>query len=190
MTPEQTTGQPARPESTDPLAQPFLPAQPAQSAQSWTSGQHGTASHENPTWRLIRLLGYGGLLPFVFLALCLWLVGPELHPHVALALQAYGALIVSFLGGIHWGVGFLQALRTRRAPGFPFIWGVVPSLLAWIGVMMPASAGLAWLGFVLIACYAVDRRTWPAVGLAPWLPMRLQLTTVASLICFLATGAT
>lgn len=154
------------------------------------SGPRGKACYEDPTWRLIRLLGYGGLLPFVFLALCLWLVGPDLHPHVALALQAYGAVIVSFLGGIHWGVGFLQALCTRHAPGFPFIWGVVPSLLAWIGVMMPASAGLVWLGFVLIACYAVDRRTWPAVGLAPWLPMRLQLTTVASLSCFLAAGAT
>ena len=33
-------------------------------------------------------------------------------------------------------------------------------------------------------------RTWPAAGLAPWLPMRLQLTIVASLSCFLAAGAT
>ena len=40
---------------------------------------------EDPTWRLIRRLGYAGLIPFVFLALCLWLVGPDLHPYVALA---------------------------------------------------------------------------------------------------------
>ena len=46
------------------------------------------------------------------------------------------------------------------------------------------------LGFVLIGCYVMDRRTWPAAGLAPWLPMRLQLTIVASLSCFLAAGAT
>jgi RimJ/RimL family protein N-acetyltransferase len=46
------------------------------------------------------------------------------------------------------------------------------------------------MGFVLIGCYGVDRRTWPAAGLAPWLPMRWQLTTVASLSCFLAAGAT
>ena len=57
-------------------------------------------------------------------------------------------------------------------------------------VMMPAFAGLPLLGFVLIGCYVMDRRTWPAAGLAPWLPMRLQLTTVASLSCFLAAGAT
>jgi len=145
---------------------------------------------EDSTWRLIRLLGYAGLIPFVFLALSLWLVGPDLHPYVALAMQGYGAAIVSFLGGIHWGVGFRNAITMHKAPAFHFVWGVVPSLLAWVGVMMPAFAGLPLLGFVLIGCYLVDRKTWPAVGLAPWLSMRLQLTVVASLSCFLAAGAT
>lgn len=145
---------------------------------------------EDSTWRLIRHLGYAGLIPFVFLALSLWLVGPDLHPYVALSMQGYGAVIVSFLGGIHWGVGFRNAITQHNAPAVNFVWGVMPSLLAWVGVMMPAFAGLPLLGFVLIACYLVDRKTWPAVGLAPWLTMRLQLTTVASLSCFLAAGAT
>lgn len=142
------------------------------------------------TWTLIRRLGYAGLIPFVFLALCLWVVGEDLHPYVALSMQGYGAVIVSFLGGIHWGVGFHLALTRRQAPTQYFTWGVAPSLLAWVGVMMPAYGGLPLLGFVLIGCYLVDRRTWPAVGLAPWLPMRLHLTVVASLSCFLAAGAT
>jgi len=105
-------------------------------------------------------------------------------------MQAYGGVIVSFLGGIHWGVGFRNAITTPQAPPVHFTWGVMPSILAWIGVMMPAFAGLPLLGFVLIGCYLVDRRTWPAAGLAPWLPMRLQLTLVSSLSCFLAAGAT
>ena len=145
---------------------------------------------EDKTWRLIRQLGHAGLIPFVFLALSLWLVGPDLHPYVALSMQGYGAVIVSFLGGIHWGVGFRNAITMHNAPAVYFVWGVVPSLLAWVGVMMPAFAGLPLLGFVLIGCYLVDRKTWPAVGLAPWLSMRLQLTAVASLSCFLAAGAT
>jgi hypothetical protein len=149
-----------------------------------------TQPPEDRTWALIRRLGHAGLIPFVFLALCLWLVNPELHPFVALSMQGYGAVIVSFLGGIHWGVGLRNALATPLAPRMHFIWGVVPSLLAWVGVMMPAFAGLPLLGVVLIGCYLVDRRTWPACGLAPWLPMRLQLTFVASMSCFLAAGAT
>ena len=146
--------------------------------------------HEDPTWRLIRRLGYAGLIPFVFLALCLWLVGPELHPYVALAMQGYGAVIVSFFGGIQWGVGFHIARITRQAPTVRFTCGGAPSILAWMAVMMPAYSGLPLLGFVLIGCYVMDRRTWPAAGLAPWLPMRLQLTIVSSLSCFLAAGAT
>ena len=145
---------------------------------------------EDSTWTLIRRLGYAGLIPFVFLALCLWVVGEDLHPYVALSMQAYGGVIVSFLGGIHWGVGFRNAITMHNAPPLHFTWGVLPSILAWIGVMMPAFAGLPLLGFVLIGCYLVDRKTWPAVGLAPWLTMRLQLTAVASLSCFVAAGAT
>jgi len=145
---------------------------------------------EDRTWTLIGRLGYAGLIPFVFLALCLWLVGEDLHPYVALSMQAYGAVIVSFLGGIHWGVGLHQALVSREAPTRFFTWGITPSLIAWVGVMMPAFAGLPLLGFALIGCYAVDRHTWPSAGLAPWLPMRFRLTVVASLSCFLAAGAT
>ena len=50
-------------------------------------------------WRL----GYAGLIPFVVGALLVWLVTGEAHPYVAAALSAYGAVFVSFLGGIHWG---------------------------------------------------------------------------------------
>jgi hypothetical protein len=126
-----------------------------------------TPHAEDPTWRLIRRLGYAGLIPFVFLALCLWLVGPDLHPYVALSMQGYGAVIVSFLGGIHWGVGFRNALitPTHRASTSPGAWR--PRSVAWVGVMMPAFAGLPLLGFVLIGCYLMDRRTWPAAGLGP-----------------------
>ncbi|MBM3387248.1 MAG: DUF3429 domain-containing protein [Betaproteobacteria bacterium] len=145
---------------------------------------------EDRTWALIRRLSLAGLIPFVFLALCLWVVGEDLHPYVALSMQAYGGVIVSFLGGIHWGVGLRNAITQPNAPPLHFSWGVLPPILAWIGVMMPAFAGLPLLGFVLIGCYLVDRKSWPAAGLAPWLPMRLQLTIVSSLSCFLAAGAT
>ena len=131
-------------------------------------------------------LGYGGLIPFVVLPLLMWLVHGELVPFLAIAHAAYGAAIVSFLGGIHWGIGFMQG---DDAPPFHFVWGVVPSLLAWVAMMMPAYAGLPLLGLVLLACYAVDRKTYPAAGLSHWLPMRLRLTAVATLSCVLGAAA-
>jgi hypothetical protein len=141
---------------------------------------------------LIHPLGYAGLVPPVLLATLLWLVQSELQHWVAIGLASYVALIASFLGGIHWGIGWsqLQAGQpltplTRRH----FIWGVAPSLLAWPGLLMPPHAGLAWLGLLLLVCYGVDRRLYPSAGLQHWLTLRFRLSGVAALSCFIAAGA-
>ena len=134
----------------------------------------------------ITRLGYVGLAPFVLLTALMWLVDRELLPFVSIALGGYAATIVSFLGGVHWGIGFMKG---DAAPRFHFIWGVIPALIAWLALMMPAYAALPLLGLVLVACYVVDSKTYPAAGLASWLPMRLRLTVVATLSCVLSAAA-
>jgi hypothetical protein len=137
-----------------------------------------------PNWA--RHLGHAGLLPFVAGAVLAHLVWPEAHPYVVHALAAYAATIVAFLGGVHWGVAFTQA---QPRPVL-FVWGVVPSLVAWVAVVMPPAAGLVLLGAALLACYAVDRRLYVAHGLERWLPLRWRLSAVAAFCCFLgAAGA-
>jgi ABC-type amino acid transport system permease subunit len=148
------------------------------------------SAHADQTRKQVKLLAYAGLLPFIGLSVLLWLVDPDLHPFVALALAGYGASIVSFLGGIHWGIGFRNASRMHNAPLFNFGWGVVPSLLAWIAITMPAFAGLPLLALILGLCYAVDRKTYPEAGLEEWLPMRLHLTVVAAISCLMGAAAT
>lgn len=141
---------------------------------------------------LILTLGYGGLIPFVLLAALLWLVAPDLQGFVAIALTSYAALIASFLGGIHWGIGWLAGLRragTPHAQRRHFLWGVVPSLLAWPGLLMPPFAGLAWLGFVLIVSHLADRSLYAHAGLKRWLTLRFRLSAVAALSCFIGAGA-
>lgn len=130
-------------------------------------------------------LGYGGLIPFVLGAALVWLLPSEARPDAADALLKYAALIASFLGGIHWGLGMRQG---APAPT-PFVWGVLPSLGAWGALLVAPQAGLLLLGLLLIVCYAVDRRAYPALGLSAWLGLRLRLTTVASLSCFAAAAA-
>jgi len=139
-----------------------------------------------PTSPAALRLGYAGLLPFVGGALLVWLVWPEAHPYTTLALSAYAAVIVSFLGGIHWGIGFREA----APPASLFVWGIVPSLVAWVAVMMPASAGLVIHGLMLLVCYAVDRRVYPRHGMGAWLTLRFRLSTVAALSCFLGAAGT
>jgi hypothetical protein len=129
-------------------------------------------------------LAYAGLVPFVLGALLLWLVRPDAHPYVAGALAGYGAVIVSFLGGIHWGFGFVQAQPDARL----FAWGVVPSLVAWVAVVLPPYAGLVVLGAMLVVCYLVDRRVYPGQGAARWLTLRFRLSAVAALSCFIGAA--
>jgi hypothetical protein len=134
-----------------------------------------------------RLLGHAGLLPFVLGALLVWMgLAPDLHAFVTLALSAYAGIIVSFLGGIHWGLAF----RHSAPPASLFIWGVLPSLVAWMAVLMPPYAGLVLHGTMLLVCYAVDRRVYPAQGIAHWLTLRFRLSAVASLACFLGAAGT
>ncbi|MEY8879437.1 MAG: DUF3429 domain-containing protein [Leptothrix sp. (in: b-proteobacteria)] len=129
-------------------------------------------------------LGYAGLIPFVLGALLAHLVRDEVYNYVALGMAAYAAVIVSFLGGIHWGLGMRQSAEPDRT----YAWGVVPSLVAWIAAVMPAYAGLVIQGLMLIVCYLVDRRRYPAHGVGAWLTLRFRLTVVASLSCLLAAA--
>lgn len=131
-------------------------------------------------------LGYAGALPFVLLAALVWIVLPPARVYVPAMLSAYAAVIVSFLGGIHWGL----AWRRPDPPPSLFVWGVVPSLVAWVAVVMPPYAGLVVHGVMLVVCYLVDRRVYPREGVAAWLTLRFRLTLLGSLSCFLgAAGA-
>lgn len=126
-----------------------------------------------------QLLGYSGLIPFVGLALVIWL-WPAHQARAASALLGYGATIASFLGAIHWGL----TIRDQQGPSTSWlVWGVIPSLVAWVALMLPAAHGLLLMALLLWACFAVDRRAYPDSGLRAWLPMRLLLTAVASLSC-------
>ena len=130
-----------------------------------------------------QALGYGGLLPFVGLALAVWVLPPAQQAWAAFALLAYGATILSFRGAIHWGL----AMRSPAGPGTGLlVWGVLPSLLAWLALLLPVAAGLLLVAAGLVLCFAVDRRIYTPMGLHAWLPMRLLLTLVALLCCIAA----
>jgi len=136
---------------------------------------------------LAHRLGYAGLVPFVLGCALIWLIGGrdlDQHAFVSLALSAYAALVIAFLGGIHWGLSFVRGLPSRQ----PLVWGISAVLLAWLGVLMSPYAGLALHGGVLIACYMLDRRVYPQFGAADWLTLRFRLTAVAALSCFLAAA--
>jgi len=130
--------------------------------------------------RPVAWLGYGGLLPFLALAAAVLL---RLEEDLArAALVGYGAVILSFVGALHWGFAMLlpgldEAERTRL-----FAWSTVPALVAWPALLAPPplAAFILMAGFV--AHYLHDRRLARRADLPAWyLPLRLQLSSVACL---------
>lgn len=122
-------------------------------------------------------LGLAGLIPFVMLACLQWFSVPGWRMLAGSALLSYGALIVSFLGGIHWGL----AMRGRSVAPARLVWGVLPSLLGWLAVLLDSPWGQAVLAVSLLACLMVDRSVYRTLGLQAWLPLRATLTVVATL---------
>lgn len=122
-----------------------------------------------------RLLGYSGLVPFVTLAGLSFFVSPSQRPAVMFSLLAYGATIVSFLGAIYWGLTMIESTPSKQQ----LVWGVVPSLLAWISLMIQVEFGLLVVAAVLLLCLVIDYKIYPNFGLDHWLRMRFVLSIVA-----------
>jgi hypothetical protein len=124
-------------------------------------------------------LGYGGLVPFlVFGALCL--VEPAHQIIYRGALFSYGAVILSFVGSIQWGLAMCMPDLTDIQRRSAYIWSVVPALIAWVTIFFgPVTSGLLLiLGFLMQ--YWRDLSLSHQFSLPKWfLPLRLRLTTIA-----------
>ncbi len=137
-----------------------------------------------------RWLGGLGALPFVALAIgSFWLDGLA-QAYVVFALIAYGAVILSFLGGIQWGLAVADfgAAEGGGASYRRLTISVVPSLIAWWALLLTGPSALLVLAGSFALMLALD---WTATrnGEAPdWYP-RLRLPLTACVVCCLALGA-
>lgn len=138
-------------------------------------------STASPRPSVVAWLGYGGLLPFVALALAS-AADPARSPTWVAALLAYGAVILSFVGALHWAF----AMTHPQLHGAPnpalYLWSVVPALLGWVALLLPPPAGATLLIAGLLAHYRQDLRLCRVIAMPDWyLPLRLRLTAVAGL---------
>ncbi len=131
-------------------------------------------------------LGPLGLIPFVAGALAPWLLPLAWEPEASLALIGYGAVILSFLGGVHWGLA---------APaGRPLQIGlsVVPSLVGWLALLVAnlhATGPALWLLAAAFAILLAGDLVAAGRSLTPaWYP-RLRLPLTLIVVACLIVGA-
>jgi hypothetical protein len=104
------------------------------------------AAHTTPTARIpaaALIPGLLGLLPFWGLAISTEL-STQVDPILALmALIMYGAIILSFVGALWWGMAVHAPASTLRSA--MFVWSVVPALIGWASIMTEPAVGLRML---------------------------------------------
>ncbi len=127
-------------------------------------------------------LGAAGLLPFIFGAVAI-IVAPSLDSaslpdatYFARVLMAYGAVILSFLGGVRWGAAILverdgeapRSVEDANALTAELVIAILPSLIAWGSLLMPPPLGLALLAISFVVMGIIDQIASGAGRLPRW----------------------
>jgi hypothetical protein len=81
----------------------------------------------------IFLLGFGGTIPFFVPAALVYLNPDHLEIWQSL-LWNYGAVILSFVGALHWAFAMFAKDLSERDQTISYIWSVIPALVAWVAI--------------------------------------------------------
>lgn len=87
--------------------------------------------------KLPLILTIAGGLPFVVLGGMISLHSFNDTKHALDILLTYAAVIVSFLGGIHWGFAVNQYTQNRPIANMLIAESIIPSLVAWAVLLYP-----------------------------------------------------
>lgn len=168
-------------ETAAPPAAPAGPAVPSPSSPSLWSSVRALPSSPAPA----LTLGLAGLIPFMAAPIYMYNADVFLPP-IATAQLAYGASILSFLGGVRWG------LLVRGGPDMPpswsqYSWSVTPSLLAWTALLLPsqpAAFTLCTSGLLAALVLDLKQQGYPAWfrGLRFLLSLGAMLSLVSCLV--------
>lgn len=127
-----------------------------------------------PSW-----LGIAGAVPFITGAGAMWVLPPDLQLVAAEWLRTYAAVILSFVGAVHWGFAMLHPRLDARDRDVVWSWSVVPALVAWVGLLLSLRAGLTLSAAMFVVHWTMDRQFAARFGLPPWyLRLRGGLTAV------------
>jgi hypothetical protein len=130
-------------------------------------------------------LGLAGLIPFVAGAAALWAPLSGFTPALGLKLIiGYGAIILSFLGGIRWGTA-IGPYDTRRQ-GLEFSASVLGSLAGLAALFIPPIPALTLLivGFLMQGLW--DVTSVEAGRLPGWFGKLRMLLTAGAVISLIA----
>ncbi len=122
-----------------------------------------------------HILGIAGLIPFVLLAYDVITGKIFGTPPALYALQIYGAVILSFLGGIQWGL----AVANSSAEWRRYVIGILPAIVAWASVWFAGVRGIGIMAAGYAMMLAYDLMTVRHKEAPEWYGvLRIRLTVI------------
>lgn len=133
---------------------------------------------------IAKILGWGGVAPFILCGAAAQSGERVLVLYGVLGGTTYAAVILSFLGAVHWGL----AMRDNRHHGW-YIWSIIPSLLAWATLMVfDIQIRLLVLIPLFTLAWAIDRIA-SKQGLIPAWYMQLRTgLTIGAVVGLILMG--
>lgn len=129
------------------------------------------------------LLTYLGILPFLICAITIF-SGFDQEKTVFI-LRAYAAVIVSFISGIHWGIGMKDSQRSM-------VWLLVTSniisLLAWGALLIhQVISGLITLTLLLVLLLVIDNKLYGMRQIEFWFIELRRQATFLVVLCLVSS---
>ncbi|WP_018698702.1 DUF3429 domain-containing protein [Amorphus coralli] len=157
---------------------------------STKSGATGGLPPRTGVPHLARTLALAGAIPFVAGAVLLWIgsVGGLSGDFVSGALKSYSAVILSFLGGVHWGLAL--AAPDTRFRDRELLFSIVPAVVSWVAVLFAPGIALMVLAIAFLLQGLFD--IWIALkDHAPnwYARLRAEMTLIVCVLLLVAWAA-
>jgi hypothetical protein len=134
--------------------------------------------------RIAWVLTFAGAVPFLVATATLFADQAHVRVPAIAALVTYSAVILSFLGGIEWGLALRDEVGTERTRAMALGLSAVPSLAAWAVLWLPsptAQVGTALAIFVFV--WAADQWLCSRGLLPSWfVDLRTAITVLVAVI--------
>ncbi|KAI1764822.1 hypothetical protein GGR53DRAFT_295001 [Hypoxylon sp. FL1150] len=157
------------------------------------------------------ILGLAGTLPYLATSLCTvylswdlntewpsssnfvnhFLITHDTARHLLNVIEpiqlGYGAVIISFLGAIHWGMEYVDKVPNPARTKFRYGLGVLASVVAWPTLFMPVDFALTTQFGAFIMLYFADARATVRAWAPSWYgTYRFALTAIVGAAIFIS----
>ena len=139
---------------------------------------------------LPQILGYCGLIPFIFSIICIIFIPSKSIFFINISFS-YGAIILTFVGAIYWGIAIKNSTKKGKVKdvNLMYIWSIIPSLLSVSFFYFSNDYRYLIIIFGYIICQLVDEYFFFLNKTSIWfikLRRKLSLIVVTTLVyCYI-----